>query len=56
MRLEVLPRDASLADPLPATPWPLLERWLREARDRSGQRDPNARTLRSSSRTIRRAG
>jgi len=45
MPLDLLPRDPSLADPLPASPWPLLERWLREARERSGQRNPDAMTL-----------
>jgi pyridoxamine 5'-phosphate oxidase len=42
MPFEELPRDPSLADPLSASPLPLLERWLREARERSGQQNPDA--------------
>jgi pyridoxamine 5'-phosphate oxidase len=44
---EAHPRDASLADPLPASPLPLLERWLVEARESSGMRNPDAMTLAS---------
>jgi len=45
MPFEDLPRDASLADPLPASPLPLLERWLAEARERAGMQNPDAMTV-----------
>ena len=34
--------DDSLHDPLPERPWELLERWLEEAKERSGQKNPGA--------------
>jgi len=40
-----LPSDPSLADPLPASPAPLLARWLDEARTGSGTRNPLAMSL-----------
>lgn len=40
-----VPQDASLADPLPDSPLPLLERWLDEARSRRVQRNPTAMTV-----------
>jgi pyridoxamine 5'-phosphate oxidase len=45
MPFEDLPRDASLADPLPESPLPLLARWLAEARDGAGMRNPTAMTV-----------
>ncbi len=45
MTFEEVPRDASLADPLPVSPLTLLELWLREARERSGQSNPEAMTV-----------
>jgi len=42
---EALPRDPSLADPLPDSPWALLARWLDEAREGSGMRNPDAMTV-----------
>jgi pyridoxamine 5'-phosphate oxidase len=39
------PRDASLADPLPDSPLPLLERWIDEARSGQVQRNPTAMTV-----------
>ncbi|UCE85529.1 MAG: pyridoxamine 5'-phosphate oxidase [Deltaproteobacteria bacterium] len=39
------PEDASLADPLPAAPLDLLQRWLDEARERGAQRNPTAMTV-----------
>jgi pyridoxamine 5'-phosphate oxidase len=45
MSFEEVPRDPSLADPLSASPLPLLERWLRDARERSGQPNPDAMAL-----------
>lgn len=45
MAFEALPKDPSLADPLPASPLPLLERWLAEAAERSGQSNPDAMAL-----------
>jgi pyridoxamine 5'-phosphate oxidase len=42
---EDLPKDASLADPLPATPWPTFERWLREAETAAMQINPTAITV-----------
>lgn len=40
-----VPEDASLADPLPASPLPLLERWIDEARSQRVQRNPTAMTV-----------
>lgn len=45
MPFEATPKDSSLADPLPASPLPLLERWLAEAAGRSGQANPEAMAL-----------
>lgn len=45
MSFEDLPSDPSLADPLPASPLALLERWLEQARQRSGQKNPTAMTV-----------
>ncbi len=45
MVFEEIPSDPSLADPLPASPLPLLARWLSEARKGSGQRNPDAMTV-----------
>jgi len=42
---EELPTDPSLADPMPPSPLPLLERWLAEARARRVQRNPTAMVL-----------
>lgn len=42
MTFEDLPRDPSLADPLPAEPFRLLGRWLSEARSEQVQRNPGA--------------
>lgn len=42
---EDLPTDPSLADPLPDSPLPLLERWLAEAETRQVQPNPQAITL-----------
>jgi len=39
------PEDDSLADPLPASPLPLLARWLEEARERRVQPNPAALTV-----------
>lgn len=47
MSFEAHPRDASLADPLPASPLRLLARWLVEAREGAGMRNPDAMTLAS---------
>lgn len=40
-----VPDDPSLADPLPDSPLPLLERWIDEARTRRVQRNPAAMTV-----------
>jgi pyridoxamine 5'-phosphate oxidase len=40
-----VPDDASLADPLPGSPLPLLERWIDEARSQRVQRNPTAMTV-----------
>jgi len=45
MSFDPAPRDSSLADPLPASPLPLLERWLAEADERSGLPNPQAMAL-----------
>jgi pyridoxamine 5'-phosphate oxidase len=45
MSFEDLPRDPSLADPLPASPLLLLERWFAEARSSAGMRNPESMTL-----------
>lgn len=37
-----VPADASLADPLPASPLPLLQRWIDEACEKRLQRNPTA--------------
>ena len=37
--------DPSLSDPLPESPLPLLERWIGEAHEQRGQRNPGAMTL-----------
>ncbi len=42
MSYDELPRDPSLADPLPASPLPTLTRWLAEAREGRVQRNPSA--------------
>jgi pyridoxamine 5'-phosphate oxidase len=44
---EDVPRDASLAPPLPSSPLGLLARWLDEARQRSGMRNPMAMNVAS---------
>lgn len=40
-----VPEDPSLADPLPDSPLPLLERWIGEARSGRVQRNPTAMTV-----------
>lgn len=45
MIFEEIPKDASLADPLPAEPLALLGRWLDEARSERVQRNPGAMAL-----------
>lgn len=40
-----VPQDPSLADPLPESPLPLLERWIDEARLGQVQRNPTAMTV-----------
>lgn len=45
MGLELVPQDPSLADPLPPSPFPTLERWLDEARERAAVRNPDAVAL-----------
>jgi pyridoxamine 5'-phosphate oxidase len=42
---EDVPADPSLADPLPGSPFPLLGRWLDEAREGRVQRNPTAMSL-----------
>ena len=42
---EDVPKDPSLADPLPASPLELIERWLREAHEGRVQRNPGAMTV-----------
>ncbi len=42
---EDLPRDPSLADPLPPSPFDVLSRWLDEARAERPQRNPTAMAL-----------
>lgn len=45
MAFEDLPKDPSLADPLPAAPWPIFERWLAEAEAGRVQPNPAAITV-----------
>jgi pyridoxamine 5'-phosphate oxidase len=45
MGFEASPRDPSLADPLPASPLPTLGRWIAEAREHAGLRNPDAVAL-----------
>ncbi len=45
MRYCDVPDDPSLADPLPDSPLPLLERWIGEAHEQRVQRNPGAMTL-----------
>ena len=45
MRYRDVPDDASLADPLPDSPLPLLSRWIGEAHEQRVQRNPGAMTL-----------
>ena len=45
MRFEDLPSDPSLADPLPASPFVVLARWLDEARSERTTRNPDAIAL-----------
>ncbi len=45
MRYRDVPDDSSLADPLPDSPLPLLERWISEAHEQRVQRNPGALTL-----------
>lgn len=44
-RFRDVPDDPSLADPLPRSPLPLLERWIREAHEGRVQRNPGALVL-----------
>jgi pyridoxamine 5'-phosphate oxidase len=45
MSFEALPRDDSLADPLPGSPLPLLARWLEDARRAAATPVPDAMAL-----------
>lgn len=45
MPFEELPRDPSLADPLPSSPLDLIERWLDEATRQNISRNPTAMTV-----------
>lgn len=45
LHFEELPADRSLADPLPASPFTLLSRWLDEAFAKSVQANPSAMSL-----------
>lgn len=45
MTFQEVPSDPSLADPLPASPFETLERWLDEARAGAVQRNPAAMTV-----------
>lgn len=45
MGLDAPPQDPSLGDPLPASPLPTLARWLGEAREEAGLRNPDAVAL-----------
>jgi pyridoxamine 5'-phosphate oxidase len=45
--VNLAPRDASLADPLPDSPLGLLGRWIADAAERSGQSNPDAIALAS---------
>lgn len=45
MGFEEVPKDPSLADPLPKEPLALLGRWLDEARSQAVQRNPGAMAL-----------
>ena len=45
MHYRDVPDDPSLADPLPDSPLPLLERWISEAYEQRVQRNPGAMTL-----------
>lgn len=45
MPFEELPKDPSLADPLPASPLELIGRWIREANEAGFRRNPTAMTF-----------
>jgi pyridoxamine 5'-phosphate oxidase len=45
MPFEDLPKDPSLADPLPASPLELMGRWIAEAREAKFRRNPTAMTF-----------
>ncbi|MEM7412652.1 MAG: pyridoxamine 5'-phosphate oxidase [Myxococcota bacterium] len=45
MGFEAVPTDDSLVDPLPVEPLALVARWFAEARERSGQQNPDAMTI-----------
>ena len=47
LRVDLQPRDTTLADPLPDSPLGLLARWLADAAERSGQSNPDAIALAS---------